>query len=189
LPKSSSKISKIQNTKFKLTWLACNTNPWRDFISERSRHRKTWYVLIFEPNSKWADRLLVLISETVNASPALQNPCRLICLAWLLVPAYGLGLDLITDDLADYGSWVTHIDAEQFLAQSHYADTSASRKSYVQIWIEQLLVTIQKSIVECNAAFIGVKHRILLSLLKFFVIFCENVAQIRLDVLLETRLH
>ena len=81
---------------------------------------------MFEPNSERADRLLVLISETVNASPALHNPCRLICLARLLVPANGLGLDLITDDLADHGSRVTHIDAEKFLAQGHYADTSAS---------------------------------------------------------------
>lgn len=88
---------------------------------------------MFEPNSERADRLLVLISETVNASPALHNPCRLICLARLLVPANGLGLYLITDDLADHGSRVTHIDAEKFLAQGHYADTSASRKPYIQV--------------------------------------------------------
>ena len=62
------------------------------------------------------------------------------------------------------------------MAQSHDADTSGARKANIHGPIKQLLIAIEKGVVEGYADLICVQSRVLLRLLDLLVVLGEHEA-------------
>lgn len=108
-----------------LTWFANHADSRSDLVTKAAGHGQPRDVFTFEPDPKRANRLFILVAETVHAPIRRKNAGSLIRLARLLIPRYRLCLDLVIGDLAHNRTRVSDVDTEKLLTQGHHTDTRA----------------------------------------------------------------
>ena len=64
----------------------------RDLVSKRASHCQAGHILGLEPDPEWAERIVILISVTVDSPVVVNNSLRLQVVVWLVVSGQSLAL-------------------------------------------------------------------------------------------------
>ena len=121
-----------------------------------------------------------MITERVNAPPALQYTLCFIWLARFLISAYRLSnyLPCFRNLLNYYTARVSHVRAEEFLSKCDNSHAGGSRKPNVQIACEKCLVTVKEGIIESYTNLISVQWLRLFLFIEVFFVFLYYIFEL-----------
>ena len=82
-------------------WKSVATNRMRDGVTERPGHCESRDILVLQPDTKWSQRVVILVSEGINAPTVGQDSVCFIFVIWFVITSQSCAIHA--------SSWISSI--------------------------------------------------------------------------------